>query len=114
FVAIWPLQDIAAWSSVSSATGAGLLIATTLRSTRDVLVPTVALAVIFAVAFTLNSTPSIAELPSQIAVIALVVLPPLFGIYTVRMFRQLVQTELDRVLVQSTVSAPRFAVGMLA
>ncbi len=29
-------------------------------------------------------------------------------------FRRMVQVELDRVLVQSTVSAPRFAVGMLA
>jgi len=114
FIAIWPMQDIAAWSSASSATGAGLLIATTLRSTRDVLIPTIALGVIFAVAFALNTAPSVAELPSQIAIIALTVLPPLFGIYTVRMFRQLVRTELDRVLVQSTVSAPRFAVGMLA
>lgn len=114
FVAIWPLGDIAAWSSASAATGAGLLVATTLRSTRDILIPTGALAVVFALAFSLNSPPSIEALPSQIAVIALAVLPPLFGIYTVRMFRQLVQTELDRVLVQSTVSAPRFAVGMLA
>jgi hypothetical protein len=32
----------------------------------------------------------------------------------VRGFRRMVQIELDRVLVQSTVSAPRFAVGMLA
>jgi hypothetical protein len=32
----------------------------------------------------------------------------------VRGFRRMVQQELDRVLVQSTVSAPRFAVGMLA
>jgi hypothetical protein len=114
FIAIWPMHDIAAWSSASAATGAGLLIAVTLRSTRDVLIPTVALAVIFAVAFSVNTTPSIDELPTQIAVIALAVLPPLFGVYTVRMFRQLVRTELDRVLVQSTVSAPRFAVGMLA
>ncbi|GAA2082666.1 hypothetical protein GCM10009840_18740 [Pseudolysinimonas kribbensis] len=32
----------------------------------------------------------------------------------VETFRRLVQLELDRVLVQSTVQAPRFAVGMLA
>jgi hypothetical protein len=44
----------------------------------------------------------------------LAALPPFVGVYMVRMFRHLVQTELDRVLVQSTVSAPRFAVGMLA
>jgi hypothetical protein len=42
------------------------------------------------------------------------VLPPVFGVYVVRRFRRVVQLELDRVLVQSTISAPRFAVGMLA
>ena len=36
------------------------------------------------------------------------------GVVIVEAFRRLVQVELDRVLVQSTVSAPRFAVGMLA
>lgn len=114
FIAIWPMQNLAAWSSASLVAGAGLLIAVTLRSTRDILVPTVALVAVFVVAFPLSAPPSIANLPAQIAVIALASLPPLVGVYMVRMFRQLVQTELDRVLVQSTVSAPRFAVGMLA
>jgi hypothetical protein len=36
------------------------------------------------------------------------------GVVIVRGFRRLVQVELDRVLVQGTVSAPRFAVGMMA
>jgi len=114
FIAIWPMEGIAAWSSSSAAAGAGLLIAVTLRSTRDILIPTVALVVVFAVAFTLNSPPSVEKLPFQLAVIALAALPPMIGVHMVRMFRHLVQTELDRVLVQSTVSAPRFAVGMLA
>lgn len=114
FIAIWPTHDLASWSSASAAAGAGLLVAVTLRSTRDILIPTVALAVIFAVAFSLNAPLTIEVLPSQVGVIALAVLPPLVGVYLVRMFRLLVQVELDRVLVQSTVSAPRFAVGMLA
>ncbi len=38
----------------------------------------------------------------------------MIGVFVVRGFRRMVQQELDRVLVQSTVSAPRFAVGMLA
>jgi hypothetical protein len=42
------------------------------------------------------------------------VLPAVIGVVVVGGFRSLVQTELDRVLVQSTVSAPRFAVGMMA
>ncbi|MHA6695691.1 hypothetical protein [Homoserinimonas sp. A520] len=114
FIAIWPLGNVAAWSSASAAAGAGLLIAVTLRSTRDILIPTVALVAVFAVAFPLSSPPSVETLPSQLAVVALAAVPPLIGVYMVRMFRHLVQTELDRVLVQSTVSAPRFAVGMLA
>ena len=40
--------------------------------------------------------------------------PAMIGVVVVRGFRRMVQVELDRVLVQSTVSAPRFAVGMLA
>jgi hypothetical protein len=36
------------------------------------------------------------------------------GVVIVEAFRRMVQVELDRALVQSTVSAPRFAVGMLA
>ncbi|HEU4807072.1 MAG TPA: hypothetical protein VFT01_02330 [Homoserinimonas sp.] len=114
FIAIWPMHDIATWSSASIAAGAGLLIAVTLRSTRDILIPTVALVVVFAVAFPLSAPPSVVNLPTQLAVVALAAVPPLIGVYMVRMFRHLVQTELDRVLVQSTVSAPRFAVGMLA
>ena len=38
----------------------------------------------------------------------------IIGVAIVESFRRMVQVELDRVLTQSTVSAPRFAVGMLA
>ena len=38
----------------------------------------------------------------------------MIGVVIVDSYRRMVQIELDRVLVQSTVSAPRFAVGMLA
>jgi hypothetical protein len=41
-------------------------------------------------------------------------MPVIIGVVVVRGFRRMVQVELDRALVQSTVSAPRFAVGMLA
>jgi hypothetical protein len=50
----------------------------------------------------------------QLVTISMAVFPPLFGVFVVVRFRRIVQLELDRVLVQSTVSAPRFAVGMLA
>ncbi|WP_310889975.1 hypothetical protein [Clavibacter capsici] len=41
-------------------------------------------------------------------------MPAAFGVAVVRGFRRVTEMELDRVLVQSTVSAPRYAVGMLA
>jgi hypothetical protein len=53
-------------------------------------------------------------LAQQVTTLAFAVLPVVIGVFVVRGFRRLVQVELDRVLVQSTVSAPRFAVGMLA
>ncbi len=50
----------------------------------------------------------------QLTAIAFAVLPAVIGVVIVEAFRRMVQVELDRVLTQSTVSAPRFAVGMLA
>ncbi len=50
----------------------------------------------------------------QITAIAFAALPAAIGVVIVEAFRRMVQVELDRVLTQSTVSAPRFAVGMLA
>jgi hypothetical protein len=69
-------------------------------------------ALILAVLF---STKLSAEtIPAQIILVSLAVMPVLLGVYVLRRFQRIVQLELDRVLVQSTVSAPRFAVGMLA
>lgn len=80
----------------------------------EILSASILIALIFIVAIVVNSPVTATTLPAQLGVVALAVLPPVFGVYVVRRFRRLVQTELDRVLVQSTVSAPRFAVGMLA
>ena len=47
-------------------------------------------------------------------IIALSVAPPLVGVQIVRSLRTLVQLELDLVQVQSTVTSPGYAVGMMA
>ncbi len=114
FTAIWPMHDIAAWGSASISAGAGLLVAMTLRPTREILIPALCLVAVFAIAMAISSPPSTQTLPAQLSILAFAVLPPFIGLYMVHLFRGIVQTELDRVLVQSTVSAPRFAVGMLA
>lgn len=113
-VAIWPLGNVGAFATASVSVGFGLLVALTLRRGREIVAATGALgaALLFAILCTTPLTPE--TIPSQIVVVALAVGPSLFGLYVVRRFRRIVQLELDRVLVQSTVAAPRFAVGMLA
>ena len=114
FVSIWPLHNIGATATTSVAASFGLLIAVTLRRTSELLfaVGLIAIAFVIAIIMTTPLTPD--TLPGQIVVLCAVTLPPLFGTWLVVHFRRMVQLELDRVLVQSTVSAPRFAVGMLA
>ncbi|MCU1402782.1 MAG: hypothetical protein JWM70_1106 [Microbacteriaceae bacterium] len=114
FVAIWPLHDIGRFATSSASVGFGLLVAVTLRSAREMIVATAVLGAAFVTAILMTTPLNSSTLPAQFGVLAMAVLPPIFGVYVVRRFRRLVQLELDRVLVQSTISAPRFAVGMLA
>jgi hypothetical protein len=114
FVAIWPLHDIGAFATSSVSVGFGLLVAVTLRRASEMLFAAGLLCVAFLVAILLTTPLTSETLPSQLGILSLAVLPSVFGVYVVRRFRKLVQLELDRVLVQSTISAPRFAVGMLA
>lgn len=53
-------------------------------------------------------------LEAAVALVARALAPPVVTVLVVEWFRRTVGRELERVLVQSTVSAPRFAVGMLA
>lgn len=99
---------------MSVAVGFGLLPIVTLRPAREIVVATVLLFVAFVVT-TLATTPITSDTgPQQIAVISLAVLPSAVATLVLQRFRRMVQVELDRVLVQSNVSQPRFAVGMLA
>jgi hypothetical protein len=55
-----------------------------------------------------------ANFAPQITALSFAVLPTVIGLVLISNFRRLVQGELDRVLAQSTLTAPRFAVGMMA
>ena len=113
-VAIWPLHNVGAYATASASTGFGLIAALTLRRGREILAAVAVLAVVFIAAILLTTPLTSTTIPAQLILVAISVMPALFGLYVVRRFRRIVQLELDRVLVQSTVSAPRFAVGMLA
>jgi hypothetical protein len=115
FLAIWPLHNVGALATASVSAGFGLMIVVTLRGAREVIAAVSVLGLAFAAAIVLDTNPlNSATFPTQLDTLTLAVLPTVLGVFVVRGFRRMVQQELDRVLVQSTVSAPRFAVGMLA
>lgn len=114
-VAIWPLGDIGAFATAAPVAAAGILMIVPLQGRVAVLVPTAVLGIALLVVILVNTRPLNADTaPDQVLVLAATVLPPLIAVVLVDGFRYMVQVELDRVLVQSTVQAPRFAVGMLA
>ncbi len=112
--AVWPLHDIGRTATAAVTAGMALLVIVTLRPTRDILIPIGVMGVVLAVAMAINTRPDTEDYAPQLSALAFTVLPAVLGVVVVNGFRRLVQVELDRVLVQSTVSAPRFAVGMLA
>jgi hypothetical protein len=112
--AVWPLHDIGSHATAALSAVMALLVVLTLRRTTEVLVATSVGAVGLAVAIVLNTPLDADTLAPQVTALASAVLPVVIGVVIVRGFRRMVQIELDRALVQSTVSAPRFAVGMLA
>lgn len=113
-IAIWPLNDIGRNATAAVTAGMALLVVLTLRRSRDLAIAVSVLGAVLATAIVLNSDLAPENLGPQISMLAFAVLPVVIGIVIIRGFRRLVQVELDRVLVQSTVSAPRFAIGMLA
>ncbi|CAN5329998.1 hypothetical protein BH10ACT7_BH10ACT7_32400 [soil metagenome] len=114
FIAIWPLHDIGRNATASVTAGMALIVVVTLRRTADIVIAASLIGVAFVVAILINSDLSVENLAPQVTTLAFAVLPAVIGVVVVSGFRRLVQVELDRVLVQSTVSAPRFAVGMMA
>lgn len=113
-VAIWGMGDIGGHATSSIVAGTALLLVLVRRGPVEIAAAAGALGATIAVCIAVETRPTLAELPDQVAVVVACVLPALIGVAVITNFRRMVQRELDRVLVQSTVSAPRFAVGMLA
>lgn len=117
-IAVWSLHDIGRNATAALAAGTTLLVVVTLRGSTEILIAACLLGAGLAVAMFLDAPP-VTEITSdwiapQLIAIGSAVLPAVIGVTIVTSFRRMVQVELDRVLVQSTVSAPRYAVGMLA
>lgn len=111
---IWPLHNVGHFATASIAAGVSLVLVITLRRSWDVVISAALLGAALVAAMFFDNRGGIDVLAPQITTLALATIPAMVGVFTVAGFRRLVQVELDRVLVQSTVSAPRFAVGMMA
>lgn len=114
FMAIWELHDIGRYATASATAGMALVVVITLRGTREISAAAIGLGLAFLGAMVVNTPLTSQTLAQQITTLAFAVFPSIIGVGIVRAYRRLVQVELDRVLVQSTVSAPRFAIGMMA
>ena len=112
--AVWPLHNIGANATAAITAGMGLILVITVRRIRDIIVSAGVLGAGLGAAMVINTPPDPDLVAPQLSELAFAVLPAFFGIVMLNGFKRLVQVELDRVLVQSTVSAPRFAVGMMA
>lgn len=110
----WTTGDTGAPPTAAVAVGAALLLCATVRPPRDIVISAIALGVALAAAFALRGQHELAALGPAFVTIALATAPPLLGVQIVQSLRTLVQLELDLVQVQSTVSSPAYAVGMMA
>jgi hypothetical protein len=113
-IAVWPLQDVAGTASAAVAAGSGLVAVVAVRTARELWIAAGTVGLVLLAADLLDGGVDPQRLVPTVAMLCLAVLPALLGALIVRAFRSMVALELDRVLVQSTVSAPRYAVGMLA
>jgi len=102
------------YPTAAAAVGALFGVIVTVRRGREVVAATLVLGAVIAAGSLTDARTDPMVLAPAILTIGLCVAPPLLGVSVVRGFRRLVQRELDLVLVQSTVSQPSSAVGMLA
>ncbi|MET0590705.1 MAG: hypothetical protein ABWZ77_05975 [Naasia sp.] len=113
-VAVWDLGDVAGSVSAAIAAGVGIVAVVAVRAARELWVAAAVVGAVLLAADLLDGRVVADDLVPTVAMLAQATMPALLGSLIVRAFRRMVTMELDRVLVQSTVSAPRYAVGMLA
>ena len=115
--AVWANGDLGHDLTAAPATGFVLLAMVGVRSSRSITAAAgvlgLALAVLLGVSALEHPMPP-TGLVDGIAMIAKAVAPAVVAAWIVHVFRRIVSTELERVLVASTTTAPRFSVGMMA
>jgi hypothetical protein len=112
--AIWPLHDIGSFVTAAAAAGTTLLLVLAVRPSSDIAISVSTLGVALVVAVLVNVPLTADNLAPQITTVASAVIPTFVALSLFRNVRRLVEVELGRVLVESTLTSPRLAVGMLA
>jgi hypothetical protein len=110
----WAPAGPAAPPVAAVAVGSALLLCAAVRPGIDIVVPALVLALTLAGALGWRGIHEPSAFAPAFVIIAISIAPPLIGVQIVRSLRMLVQLELDLVQVQSTVSSPGYAVGMMA
>jgi hypothetical protein len=115
--AVWANGDLGHDLTAAPSAGSVLLAMVGVRSSRSItaaagLLGAALIAMLGASALQTPIPP--AGVIDGVALVVKAVAPPIVAAWIVHVFRNIVSTELDRVLVASTTTAPRFSVGMLA
>jgi hypothetical protein len=114
---VWANGDLGRDLTAAPAVGFVLLAMVGVRSSRSITAAAGLLGLsltILVLVSAIGSPLSPAAMIAAAAMIAKAVAPPVVAAWIVHVFRNIVSTELERVLVASTTTAPRFSVGMLA
>lgn len=93
--------------------GATLLALVAYRPLNQLIVATLVLATLLVVVAVVNIDHQLNGTRPQIEVIVAAIAPTLIGILIVKSFGRFIERELDRTLVESTISSPRFTAGIL-
>jgi hypothetical protein len=105
---------VGTYPTAGAAVGALFAVLVSVRRGREIVAATLVLGAVIAAGAVTAARNDPELVAPAILTIGLCIFPPLVGASVVRGFRRIVQRELDLVLVQSTISQPSSAVGMLA
>ncbi|QJU53816.1 hypothetical protein SCB71_11380 [Herbiconiux sp. KACC 21604] len=113
-VALWGSSEPVNYLTVSIGIGATLLAAVTYRPLDNTVAATASLTVLQLADVVARAVMAPDTIGPAVGTLVLSVAPVAAGIIVVRSFGQLVQRELDRTVAESTITAPRYGLGLLA
>ncbi|MCW4458421.1 hypothetical protein [Microbacterium sp. MPKO10] len=106
--AVWGETESGIFPTAACAIGGALIGALSLRPIREVVICTAVLAVILITAIVSSDHDRAVSLGAELVMFAVAIVPPLVGCLAMNMYRSISRKALDRVMIQSTVTAPAF------